>query len=80
VRQLTPDTTDPRLVRFVLERPRRLLHLFFSEAVNKTSLRVGGLSLIVNVALVSRRMALATARQVPTDNAAQITLNLTAIA
>jgi hypothetical protein len=49
VLSLTVDTTPPNLVKFILDRGSRRLHLFFDEAVDKTParVRVGGIALLM---------------------------------
>ena len=46
-----PDTTNPRLIAFDLTLPNNTITLYFSEAINLTTINTGGLRIINDVAM-----------------------------
>ena len=46
-----PDTTNPRLIAFDLTLPNNTITLYFSEAINLTTINTGSLRIIIEVAM-----------------------------
>ena len=72
------DQTGPQLSRFILDKATRYLHLFFNEAVDKSSVVVPDFTLLAFVFLEIRKMTLTTERQVLSPNPAEVILDLQA--
>ena len=47
-----PDTTNPRLIAFDLTLPNNTITLYFSEAINLTTINTGGLHIINEVTMI----------------------------
>ena len=76
-----PDTTNPRLIAFDVTLPNRTMTLYFSEAVNLTTLNTEGLHIVNEIASspsISQSLQSISRMNAQLQNLTTIVINLTA--
>lgn len=76
VQELVVDQTRPRLSKYIVDDSTGSLHLYFNEAVHKSTMDPTAITLTIYINAVPYQVHLQTATQIPSLSPSTIILNL----